>query len=416
MKKNLLLLNLFLASGLYAQLLTMQESIEKTLQHHPDIKSFMLKFEQSRRGYDVSFADYLPQVDIYAQYNPMQTFVLPQNGSLHTIDDDGWSAGISLKQKVWDFSRTSSKVKASKLDEDISRLSLEDAKVLMAYRVKSLYKLMVVHKEAISVREKDLESKQAYYEQAKALVRQGLKTEADASRFLSAVYGAQNAMAIARSLYAKAKISLSLYMGEEIDDEVELENALIRQDYAVSVATESEVLEGNYQLQITLENIKKNRLLHRSAKASRYGSIDMQAAYNYFDTLARYDTKLVGITLNVPLYSGGRINAEAEKARVGMQMAQEAKASRLLSLREEISGLLIDIKRYDKTIAAQKAQIDAANKTKKVLEARYKEGLTTYIEVLDAITLVLNAKLGLLEAYYAKSMVINRLEYLKGKI
>jgi len=87
-----------------------------------------------------------------------------------------------------------------------------------------------------------------------------------------------------------------------------------------------------------------------------------------------------------------------------------------LALREEISSLLIDIKRYEKTISAKNAQLEAASQTTDLLNARYKEGLTTYIEVLDAMALKLDAQLGLLSAEYEKSSAIHRLEYLEGKI
>ena len=134
MKKHLLLINLFLVCGLSADILTLQESIEKTLLNHPDIKSFVLKIRQSQKSFNASFADYLPQVNLQAEYNPLQTFALPVNGSFHTVDDDGWSAGVNLKQKIWDFSKTSSKVEASKLDENIAKLSLEDTKLLWLTR------------------------------------------------------------------------------------------------------------------------------------------------------------------------------------------------------------------------------------------------------------------------------------------
>ena len=416
MKKKLLFVAVFTSISMFANTLTMQESIDKTFANHPDIKSLVLGVKQSKEGYNSAFADYLPQVTLQAQYNPVQTFVMPSNGSFHTIDDDGWSAGASLKQKIWDFSKTSSAVNASKKDEDISKLSLEEAKVLMAYKVKSIYKTMIVQKEAVEVRKKDLQTKVAYYEQAKALVKQGLKTEADASRFLSSVYAAKDELAIAKSLYEKAKTSLSLYMGQKIEDGVELEYGLLKQKYNFDADTQKEVLDNNYQLKIKSQNIDKNMLIYKSTKASHYGSVDAVASYNHFDTLNRYDSKLVGISLSIPLYSGGRVSAQTQKARIGIQIAKEQKASNLLALKDEMSGLLVDIKRYNKTIEAKKAQIVAAQKTKNVLEARYKEGLTTYIEVLDAVSVELNAKLGLLQTYYLKSKAIDALEYLKGKI
>ncbi|HFB53774.1 MAG TPA: TolC family protein, partial [Sulfurimonas autotrophica] len=111
-----------------------------------------------------------------------------------------------------------------------------------------------------------------------------------------------------------------------------------------------------------------------------------------------------------------RVSAEAQKVEISAQISKEQKRSRELALKEELQNLLLDIKRYNKTISAKKAQLDSAQETKKVLDGRYKEGLATYIEVLDATTQVLNAKLSLLEAYYLRALSIDRIQYLKGKI
>lgn len=413
-KKILFLISLFSVT-LVAQTLTLEQSIERTLKNHPDIKSFSLKVKQSNSSYRSAFSDFLPQVNLQANYNAVQTFVFPINGSFNSIDDKGWSAGVSLKQKIWDFYKTSSKVQASKIDEDISALSLRGLKALLVYKVKSFYELMLVQQEAIKVREKDLQTKEAYCKQAKALLKQGLKTDTDASRFLSAVYVAKENLSIAQSSFQKAKNSLSLYMGENIDDDVKLESNIINKDIKYDKNTIQEILDENYQLKIYTKNIDKNILLHKSAKASHFGSIDAVASYTHLDTLNSYNSKLLGVTLNIPLYSGGKTSAEVQKASISSKIAQEQKASKVLALKEEMGSLLIDIKRYDKTIEAKKAQLISSKKTKRVLDARYKEGLSTYIEILDASTLVLSAELGLLEAYYSKSIAINRIEYLRGK-
>jgi outer membrane protein TolC len=415
MKRYILITTLLFTSLLNARVLSMQESIEKTLQNHPDLKSFELQIRKSKHSYKSAVADYLPQLSLEAEYDPTKTFVLPANGSLETKDEDSWSAGVFLKQKIWDFEKTTSKIKATRYDEDISKLSLKDAQALMVYKVKSLYMQMILQKEAIKVREKDLESKEAYYAQAKALVEQGLKTNADASRFLSSVYAAKDELAIANSIYEQAKTSLSLYMGEMIEDNIELENDLIQQDYSFDRDSINEALQSNYQLQIESQNIDKNMLLHKSAKASHYGSIDGVAYYNHIDNLDDYDSKMVGVVLSVPIYSGGRTTAEEQTAQISTQIAKQAKASQELNLKDELTTLMLEIKRYNSTILAKKSQIDASNETKKVLEARYNEGLATYIEVLDAVTVVLNAELDLLQAYYSKSLAIQRIQYLEGK-
>jgi len=415
MKKIYLTLGL-LALPLVAEQLSLDECIEKTLKNHPDIKTFELKVKQSKSAYKSEFSAYLPQVNISANYNVVQTYVFPQNGEFHTVDDDGWSAGAYLKQKIYDFSLTSSKVEASKLDESISNLSLQELKAFMVYKVASLYELMVVEKEAVIVRQKDLETKEAYYEQAVALMQQGLKTQADASRFLSSVYIAKDNLQSAKTAYEKAKTTLALYMGEKIDENVTLDKSVLKTTLKNRKNIQQDVLASNYALTITSENIEKNILLHKAKKASHYGSIDAVASYTHLDTLNSYDAKNAGVVLSIPLYSGGKISAEAQKAKISAQIAQQQYASKELELKEKVSSLLLDIKQYDKTIEAKKAQLDAAEATKAVLDGRYKEGLSTYIEVLDATSMVLNAKLGLLQAYYLRSQAIHNIEYLKGKI
>ena len=414
--KKIFFSSLLLFSLLNAATLTLQESIDATLQNYPDVKSLQMKMKQSKLSHRSATADYLPQVNLNGQYNFTQTYVFPVNGAFHTQDDAGWNAGVNLKQKVWDFSKTTSKIAATQKDEDISKLSLMDLKALLAFKVKSFYKLIVVQREAVNVRKKDLEAKKAYYAQAEALVKQGLKTRADASRFLSAVYNAEDNLAIAQASFDKARNSLSLYMDRKIDANVTLENSVLQESFNANTDVEKEVLSSNYTLKIENKNIEKNILLHKSVKAEHYGSIDAVASYNHFDTLNTYDATNAGVVVNIPLYSGGRVSAEAQKVEISAQISKEQKRSRELALKEELQNLLLDIKRYNKTISAKKAQLDSAQETKKVLDGRYKEGLATYIEVLDATTQVLNAKLSLLEAYYLRALSIDRIQYLKGKI
>ena len=400
---------------LHAERLTLQETLSQSLQHYPQLRATALKVAQSKSAYRSAYADYLPQVNLTAQYNGVQTFVFPVNGAFHTVDDQGWSATVALKQKVWDFSQTKLRVHAKKVDETIAKLSLEEAKAQLAYRVKSLYATMVLQQEAIDVRKADLRTKEAYYKQAQALLKEGLKTKADTARLRSALFVAKESLESAKSAYNKARKSLELYMGSSIDPAVELDHSVLKQQLQVQKKRLYAALEQqNYTLAIERKNIEKNRLLKEAAKASHYGSVDLVASYSHLDTLNAYDAKVAGVTLNIPLYTGGRLQAEAKKAALSTQIAQEERASLDLSLKEELTNLLLDIEHYGVTIAAKKALIVSAKETEAVMQGRYAQGLATYIELLDADTLLLDANLGLLEAYYQRALALYRIDYLKG--
>lgn len=404
----------YMMSTLYAQELELQECINKALKTHPDIQRFMLQTESQKAGVDVVRADYLPQLSLSAEYDPTKTYTLPANGVFNTIDSDGWQVGATLKQKIWDFSKTTSNIEAQKQQMEASLLTLEDAKALLAYRVKLQYELMVLQKKAIGVRQKDLHSKEELYKQAQALVNLGMKTTADATRFLSSVFIAKDNLAIAQASFAKAKTTLSLYIDEPIESNVTLQDTSLEAHWKKE--EEQRVLENSYLLKSLKKNINTSELSYKATKASHYGSVDAIASYSYQNTLNKYDSTLVGVTVNIPLYSGGRTSALVQQALINRESAGfEYKAKELL-LKEEFESLLIDLKRYQQTIQAKKSQLQAANQTKTLLDARYKEGLATYIEVLDATALALNAELGLLQAEYDTSSTIHRLEYLQGKI
>lgn len=416
MKKITIFIAFFVMLGpLNAQSLTLNACISKALNTHPDIKKFILELTQSRYSKDEIKADNRPQILLSAEYDPTRTFTLTQNGTFDTKQADGWQGGVSINQKIWDFSKTTFAIKAAEKIENIAALSLKDAQALLAYYVKVQYEQILVQQEAILVREQDMKSKQELYEQAKALLKQGTKTIADTTRFLSAFYNAKDNLSIAQANLEKARIALATLIDEPIDNNTILETKIDKNLAQISHLDNTSILEENPQLQGIKETIDKNEWLYREAKASRYGSIDASLSYTHQDILYRYNSSIVGISFKIPLYSGGRTTAVIQQAMVAKEISKTEYQSKKLALRQELAQLLTDFKRYNATIESKKVQLDASIQTKQLVEARYKEGLSTYIEVLDAISLYLDSKLGLIQAHYEQHTIINRIEYLQGK-
>ncbi|EQB40470.1 hypothetical protein M947_01340 [Sulfurimonas hongkongensis] len=403
---------------LQANILTQQECIDKTLKNHPDIKKLSLSVNRADAAVGIAKADYLPQIDANAQYNPINTFVMPQSGHFNTIEDDSWQAGVELNQKIYDFSKTTSNINASKKDKEIASLYLGDQKALLAYSVKIQYNIVLLQTKALEVRKKDLQTKEELYNQAKAFVKEGLKTEADALSLLSAMYIAEDSLAQTESELDKALSTLSLYMGEKIDSHTKFEDSSILNNSTIEdseVLLES-ILANNYEAKSKEQQVYRDEFLYKASKAGHYGSIDAIASYTHQDTLNEYDTSQVGISINIPIYSGGRVSAEVQQKRIAKDESKEAYNSKKLLLEDEMQRLIIDLKKFKHTVKAKEALLESSQATKDIVEARYKEGLSTYIEVLDASSTYLFANLGLLEAKFSINNIINRLDYLQGII
>jgi outer membrane protein TolC len=403
---------------LSAKVVSVDECIDKTLKNHPDVKKAALGVFEKKSSVDIAKADYLPQINVSAQYNPIDTFAVPKDNQFETIEDDSWRVDAVLNQKIYDFGKTTSTIKAYEKDENIANLSLDDAKALLVYSVKNQYNLALLKTKEIEVRKKDLQTKEELYKQAKALVLQGLKTEADATSILSELYIAQDNLAIAKADLNKALTTLSLYTGERLDADTQLKESVEVKNQNIMSADMlfKDILSKNFLLKSSQEEIKKDALIYKAAKAQNFGSIDAIASYNYQNSLNEYDESLVGVSITVPIYNGGRISAQTQQARIAKEIAKESYNSQKLLLQEEVENLVIDLQRYRYTIKAKEALIESSNATKEIVEARYKEGLATYIEVLDASSTYLFAKLGLLEAKFSINNIINRLDYLQGQI
>jgi len=403
---------------LQANTLSLEECIDKTLKNHPDIKKLSLSVSRTEAMVGIAKADYLPQINANAQYNPINTFVMPQNGSFNTIEDDSWQVGVQLNQKLYDFSKTTSTINAYKKDTEIASLSLGDQKALLAYTVKIQYSIVLLQTKALEVREEDLKTKEELYNQAKAFVKEGLKTEADALSLLSAVYIAEDSLAQTKSELDKALSTLSIYMGEKIDSNTKFEDNGTQNDRDIedTQALLESILVNNYEVKSRQQQIYRDEFLYEATKAGHYGSIDAVASYTHLDTLNEYDTSQIGISINIPIYSGGRVSAQTEQSRIAKDESKESYNSKKLLLEDEMQRLIIDLKKFKHTVKAKEALLDSSQATKEIVEARYKEGLSTYIEVLDASSTYLFANLGLLEAKFNINNIINRLDYLQGII
>jgi len=412
MKKRFLLFTL--TAGLYAQTLTLQECLRQALQNHPDIKAGLLEIRLQNARLKTAQSDRLPQVSAYAEYDPQRTYVMPQNGTFHTLDKEGWSAGVSLRQQIFDFSKTAHRIASAKTAEEIARLNYEEARALMRYNVRGAYALVAVQAKALEARKKDLEAKRAMLKQARALVANGLKTRADESRFEAAVRQAEEALALAQSAYEKARISLEALIGQKLAKEDRVDRSVLLR-VPSQVAFSASLPVNNYRLQAAKAQIRSAEAGYKSARAEHFGSFDLIADATHFDNLTDYDTTLVGVRYAVPLYSGGRISAKTTEAKLSRLKSMEGYESLRRAINRDYLSVLADLKAADARIEAKEAQRVLAQKTLELVEGRYKEGLATYMEVLDAQALKLDAELGLLSARYNKYERINRLEYLNGK-
>jgi len=149
------------------------------------------------------------------------------------------------------------------------------------------------------------------------------------------------------------------------------------------------------------------------AVANRLPSITLGGQYGtqrpdfsrLFEKSGEIYTWQVGIS--VPLFNGGRLRDEERAARARADQARSQYEQSVLTALQESSDALSGVRLGRDQLVAQATQTQALERAFAIAEARYRNGVSSYLEVLDAQRQLFGARLGLaqVERQYLVSMV-----------
>ncbi|QUY47562.1 outer membrane channel protein TolC [Serratia plymuthica] len=115
----------------------------------------------------------------------------------------------------------------------------------------------------------------------------------------------------------------------------------------------------------------------------------------------------VGISFNLPLYSGGQTNSQVQQAQYNFVGASEQLESAHRSVVQTVRSSFNNVNASISSINAYKQAVVSAQSSLDAMEAGYQVGTRTIVDVLDATTTLYNAKQQLSSARY--TYLINQL-------
>lgn len=411
-KKTMVLL--LCATSALAGTLSVEDAIRKTLRSHPDSQMAIMRHQSAVSDSKSIQSSLRPRIDATVGYYPTKTFVMPANGAFSTRQSDAFHADLTGSYTLWDAGRANDRYTASLYKNNEADFNRHAATNALIEQVRLYYYTLAYLDSRKGTAEQSVRFYQAQYDRSVSMRKNGLKTEADESRFKASLMEAKDALSAIRAEIDKTALALTLLIGEKVEAEI-LKEELDRRCDAIARVETPETLRQklavqNPQLQALQASVDHAKGLCEVAGKERYGNVALVGSYGYDNSLSSYDSSLVGIIGTIPLYEGGKISAEAQKSRISLSLAQKEYESAERTLYAELYGAYSDLKRADEAIAAQQSIIDAAHKTLLLMEGRYVQGLATYIDVLEAQSVVENGHIGLSEAKFQKIRAWARME------
>ncbi|MDU3890474.1 MAG: outer membrane channel protein TolC, partial [Serratia liquefaciens] len=115
----------------------------------------------------------------------------------------------------------------------------------------------------------------------------------------------------------------------------------------------------------------------------------------------------VGLSFNMPLYSGGQTNSQVQQAQYNFVGASEQLESAHRNVVQTVRSSFNNVNASISSINAYKQAVVSAQSSLDAMEAGYQVGTRTIVDVLDATTTLYNAKQQLSSARY--TYLINQL-------
>ena len=277
-----------------------------------------------------------------------------------------------------------------------------------------------MNRNLVDVAQEAVKDYQGQLTNAEAQYNVGLVASSD-------VLGAKTNLADAETKLLKAQNAASL-------SEASL-NKVIAYPVQTSITTAEHDLQYK-PYNITLEQAKAYALLHRSAlvksaldvkskeeavksaKAGYLPTVSLRASRGYADSDGYFGTSTkswsVGASASWSLWDGGATQNAIKKANAELEEAKEANLATVDAVLYAVQKAYLNLRSAEQTINSTQAAVNQGQESFRIATLRYRAGVGTSLDVLDAETKLTDARNNYVEALYNYNISIAELEQLTG--
>jgi len=145
--------------------------------------------------------------------------------------------------------------------------------------------------------------------------------------------------------------------------------------------------------------IESSQKLIDSARSEHLPQLALQMSETYADNggfdnrqLAPYNVGTVGLQLNVPIYSGGGIEAGARDATARYHQTLEKRKEKMREIEREIRTAYVQARTGHSRIDSTAKEVEAREKARDAQLKSYEFGVTTIVDVLESKKNLLKAR------------------------
>lgn len=367
----------------------LQQLIELALANNRDLRIAAFNLEQARAQLQIQRSALLPNLGGVASGN---------RGVNQTTGDLGntFTAGVAVSAWELDFFGRISSLKeaalAQYLASDEGRKAYE---LTLVTSVAQGWLALIADEELLDISRRTLRTREESIQLAKLRFDAGFSSELDYRQAESLTEAARATYAQQQRQRALNENALALLLGQQVPPDIlrsieggKLANAAPMAD--IPAGLPSDLLVRRPDIRAAEQQLIAANANIGAARAAFFPSISLTAQYgsvsNELSNLFKSGTWgfNFGPTINLPIFTGGRLTANLNAAQAGRNAAVAQYEKAIQTSFKEVSDALASRTTLTEQARAQSAQAQAERQRFYLSDLRYRNGVASYLDLLDA--------------------------------
>lgn len=418
-------LSVFYVNAQETMRFTLEEAIAYALEHNRSVKNAARDIEAAKQQKWETTATGLPQIDAnvdYQNFLKQQITLIPaefvggEPGEFTEVifgSKQNMNATVTLRQLLFDGSYLVG-LQSAKVFLEISRNAKEKTDLEVRKAVINAYGNMLLAQETIDILEKNRTVLQKNLNDTQKIYENGLEEEESVEQLQITLAGLESALNNASRLKIIAKNLFNLTIGLDIDTDSQLTDnleTLALNNVSLQLIDANEDVNQNIDYKIAFnDKITKDLLLKLERSKSlptlsgfvNGGYLGFSDSFTFLDREQQWSGfSLVGVSLNVPIFSSLGRSAASQRAKINVEKAKEDLIEIEQTLKLEIATAKSDYQFSVEDFEIKKQSLKLAERIERKNEIKFFEGIGSSFDLRQAQTQLYDAQQDYLQSMLA---------------
>jgi outer membrane protein len=399
-----------------ADALSLEEGLKIVTETGRDVSIARSDEDVAQEALSLARSPWRPWVDIYGRETWLRHIPEAKFGiqTVKTSQDQFTTYGIRATQMLYDFGKTSSSIHAARYGLQARESMTSRTRNQAALDFILAYLDLLESEKLLTVAKEEVQQYEAHKKDAETRFRAGFITKNEVLQADVTLADSRQRLLSAENLRSLGESRINSLLLKPLNDVVQPEemSSTPAADLTLEEAWAGAETSRPLLREMDMAILAKEEVV-RSARAEYLPTFYVSGGYEYLENeyLVHQDNWSAVAGVNINLFSGGASSSRSGMARAELRSLKLTRAKLLDNIRLEVKSVYLDLQSSAQKREVAKTAVAQAKENLRLQQLRYKEGVGTATEVLDAVTLLTNAEANSWRSLYgfkrAEAMLLN---------